>query len=63
MQSKYSWGIDGLGRAHLYIPPSQIIIFTMIDGCGRLGQIILEEQDENEIYRAIRLQRQHDIRG
>ena len=46
MQEYYSWGVDGLGRAHIYKHPCMTIIFSMIDGTGLEGVYLLERQDE-----------------
>ena len=40
-----SWGVDGYGRAHI-IDNNNQVIFCMIDGCGKLGVMILEEQQK-----------------
>ena len=38
-----SWGVDGLGRAHICSADSGEVLFCMIDGsCGRVGVWILE---------------------
>lgn len=46
MKYNYTWGIDGIGRAHIAKESDMIIIFCMINGCGQEGVNILEDQDE-----------------
>lgn len=48
--SRFGWGVNGYGRACLYAQPNdRMCIFEMLPGSsGRLGQIMLEEQDKIE---------------
>lgn len=43
--SKYSWGVDGKGRASICKADDRIIILCMINGTGTEGVWILEEQE------------------
>lgn len=46
LTSKYSWGVDEYGRAHI-CRDDNLIILSMLDGyCGQVGVWILEEQDD-----------------
>ena len=50
--SRYTWGVDGHGRAHICREGEWVILFSMIDGnCGLLGKWLFEEQDLNETRR------------
>ena len=49
MKSKYGWGVDGYGRAHICKEGDNVIIYSMINGNHALvGAWDLEEQEENE---------------
>ena len=38
-----SWGVDGLGRAHIYSEETREVLFCTIDGnCGMVGVWIIE---------------------
>ena len=47
----YNWGVDGYGRAHLCKEGDNLIIFSMIDGSGLLGAMILQEQDQQNEHK------------
>jgi hypothetical protein len=42
----YLWGVDGYGRAHIGLKLDRVVLFSMIDGSGYLGVLLLEEQDK-----------------
>lgn len=47
MLSKYSWGVDGYGRAHI-CESNNVIILSMLGGyCGQIGVWMLEEQEDD----------------
>lgn len=47
--SKYSWGVDGYGRAHICANDDNIVLLCMLSGsCGQLGVWMLEEQDNEQ---------------
>lgn len=46
--SKYSWGVDGKGRAHICKNGDNLVILCMISGTGIEGVWILEEQEQHE---------------
>ena len=41
---KYSWGVDGYGRAHICNDKNEVV-FCMFDGGGQMGVWILDSQD------------------
>jgi hypothetical protein len=43
--SLYLWAVDGYGRAHIGTKVDRVVLFSMINGGGYLGVLILEEQD------------------
>ena len=47
--SLYLWGVDGYGRAHIGTKLDRLVLFSMINGSGYLGVLILEDQDASEI--------------
>jgi hypothetical protein len=47
--SRYTWGVDGYGRAHICREGEWVVLFSMIDGhCGLVGKRLFEEQELNE---------------
>tara|TARA_R110000868_G_scaffold210375_1_gene460358 strand:+ start:1529 stop:1684 length:156 start_codon:yes stop_codon:yes gene_type:complete len=45
---RYTWGVDGYGRAHICMEGEWKVIFSMISDHGQIGVWILEEQDKKE---------------
>lgn len=48
LTSKYSWGVDGKGRAHICRDGDSVVILCMINGGGQEGVWLLESQDLDE---------------
>lgn len=48
LTSKYNWGVDGKGRAHICKEDDNAIILCMINGSGQEGVWLLESQDLEE---------------
>ena len=42
----YLWGVDGYGRAHIGLKADRVVLFSMIDGSGYLGVLMLKDQDD-----------------
>lgn len=46
---RYTWGVDGYGRAHICREGEWVILFSMINGNpGLIGKWLFEEQDDRE---------------
>tara|TARA_R110000764_G_scaffold146819_1_gene234607 strand:- start:4642 stop:4830 length:189 start_codon:yes stop_codon:yes gene_type:complete len=53
IQSIYTWGVDGYGRAHISKRQSNVVLFCMIgEGGGMAGVWILEGQDRDNMFDA-----------
>lgn len=47
--SRYTWGLDGYGRAHVAKRDDLVILFCMLPGNGgQIGVWDLEDQDASE---------------
>jgi hypothetical protein len=44
----YLWGVDGYGRAHIGLKSDRVALFSMINGSGYLGVLMLKEQNNKE---------------
>lgn len=47
--SRYTWGVDGFGRAHICLVGKWEVIFSMISDHGQIGVWLLEKQDNKEL--------------
>lgn len=47
--SKYTWGVDGYGRAHICLRSDMIVLLSMFkSNSGRLGVLMLEDQEDDK---------------
>ena len=47
--SKYTWGVDGYGRAHICLVGEWVTLFSMIGYHGQIGVWLLEDQDNKRL--------------